>query len=222
MINGCLRCVKTQRPHLGAQRLAPFQFSAASRLIAELHSDSATQGNWVFLAAHVRRLSLIVCVQRPNNYIWQDMSIIRGIHQKICIAPSYFVSSLFRFWYYILIFLAVQCKEEIWWEKNPSPLICSARSQLYRFPLKLYLRKTGRMWTLIFPTRCNTWSRVAREHIAVQCLMCVCSLQMALIFSTLTARLSTESPSLGSFGISSTHWLKFIGKLPSQMEYLHC
>lgn len=44
----------------------------------------------------------------------------------------------------------------------PSLLARSTRSRLYRFPLKLYLQKTGRMWALICPTLCNTWSGVAR------------------------------------------------------------
>lgn len=43
-----------------------------------------------------------------------------------------------------------------------TPLARSTHSRLYRFPLKLYLEKTGRMWALICPTLCNTWSGVAR------------------------------------------------------------
>lgn len=78
--------------------------------------------------------------------IWQDMGIISEIHQRICVTPSYFLSSRLRFWYYTLIFLALLLSAVGRKKKRLStPLSCRTHLWLYWFSLKLYLQKTGRM-----------------------------------------------------------------------------
>lgn len=144
----------------------------------------ATQWDWAFQTSHItllsflvrhlrvcERMSVCLCVSAMlflsltsvcMSLYGQDMSIISEIHQRICVTPSYFLLG------FDITLLSsrrpvVCCSEGK--NKKPlhsSPLACSTHSRLYRFPLKLHLQKTGRMWALIFPTLCNTWSGVAR------------------------------------------------------------
>lgn len=98
-------------PLTHAHRLPPP--ATALHIIASVHPNMATQWDWALPASHITRLLQPRCVPVPppplllplsdahfsvrlplHGRIWASFA---KIHQRICVTPSYFLSSRFSF-----------------------------------------------------------------------------------------------------------------------------
>lgn len=146
-MKSCLWCARTRRAHLGARRAARSCCSAASRVIAHLHADVATQSDWAFLVLYTAQRGVClgmwsILSMPPGVYfhifgrIWALLErFIRGcaslLHIFVPLASGFDITLLSR-----IPFLSAASSFRLHAGTHP---------RLYWFPLKLYLQKTGRM-----------------------------------------------------------------------------